>query len=123
MADPRARGWLAETDGPVAGFATAGDISTGGAGDLPHPDIRPGDGELKRLYVREAAKGTGLAARLMEAALGWLERDGPRPVWLSVWSQNHRAQRFYTRYGFGVVGEYLYPVGESRDEEFIMRRG
>ena len=120
LADPAARAWLAEAEGRAVGFATAGTISTGGAHALPHADIAPGDGELKRLYVRDEAKGTGLAATLIEAALAFL---GPRPVWLSVWSENHRAQRFYARYGFEVAGRYLYPVGQTLDDELIMRRG
>ncbi len=117
LADPARRAWLAERDGAAVGFATAGPCG------LPHLDVRPDDGELHRLYVLPAEKGTGLAARLMNAALAWLERDGARPLWLGVWSGNHRAQRFYARYGFAKAGEYDYPVGETRDHEFILRRG
>ena len=117
LADPGRRGWVAERDGVAAGFATAGPCT------LPHPDARATHGELLRLYVLPADKGTGLATRLMEGALAWLERDGPRPVWLGVWSGNGRAQRFYARYGFTRVGEYEYPVGATRDHEFILRRG
>ena len=52
----------------------------------------------------------------------WLERDGPRTLWIGVWSENHGAQRFYTRHGFARVGEYQFPVGRVRDHEFILRR-
>ena len=117
LADPARRAWIAERAGAAVGFATAGPCG------LPHPCARTADGELHRLYVRGAEKGTGLAARLMDEALAWLERDGPRPVWLGVWSGNHRAQRFYARYGFARVGEYDYPVGATLDHEFILRRG
>ena len=116
LADPERRAWIAERAGVAVGFATAGPCA------LPHPDVRPGDGELHRLYVRVAEKGGGLAVRLMDEALAWLQRDGRRPVWLGVWSGNHRAQRFYARYGFEQVGEYDYPVGQTRDREFILRR-
>ena len=117
LADPGRRAWIAERDEEAVGFATAGPCA------LPHPDARPEHGELHRLYVLPAEKGSGLAARLMETALAWLERDGPRPLWLGVWSGNHRAQRFYARYGFSKAGEYKYPVGATRDHEFILRRG
>lgn len=116
LSDPRCRGWLAECDDEVAGFATAGPNT------LPHDEARPGEGELKRLYVRSGFFGQGLAPRLMAEAMGWLEREGPRPVWLSVWSGNVRAQRFYARYGFEKAGEYGYRVGETVDHEFIFRR-
>ena len=59
----------------------------------------------------------------MDEVPAWLACDGPRPVWLGVWSGNGRAQRFYGRYGFSQVGDYDYPVGETRDHEFILRRG
>lgn len=117
LADPASRGWIAEREDEAVGFATVGPVT------LPHPDIGPEDGELKRLYVRGDLKGAGLAGRLMDEAMGWLERDGPRRTWLGVWSGNLRAQRFYARRGFEKVGEYIYPVGETRDHEFIMRRG
>jgi len=39
-----------------------------------------------------------------------------------VWSENFGAQRFYARYGFEKVGTYEFPVGQTRDLEFILRR-
>jgi ribosomal protein S18 acetylase RimI-like enzyme len=39
-----------------------------------------------------------------------------------VWSENFGAQRFYARYGFEKAGEYLFPVGDTHDLEFILRR-
>ena len=55
-------------------------------------------------------------------AIWLLERDGPRTLWIGVWSENLGAQRFYGRYGFEKVGEYLFPVGNTNDHEFILRR-
>lgn len=108
--------WLAvEGDEPV-GYALAGPCG------LPHAAARPGDGELKRLYVSARAQGRGIGAKLFDAALAWLERDGPRTLWISVWSENYGAQRFYARYGFAKAGEYAFIVGRQRDREFIYRR-
>ena len=47
----------------------------------------------------------------------------PRTLWISVWSENFGAQRFYERHGFGFVAEYEFIVGEQRDREFMYRRG
>jgi RimJ/RimL family protein N-acetyltransferase len=58
----------------------------------------------------------------MDAAMAWLLRDGPRTLWLSVWSENPGAQRFYARYGFAFAGEYAFIVGAQRDREFMYRR-
>ncbi len=94
-----------------------------GPNRLPHAEARPGDGELKRLYVDRAGQGVGAGKTLFDAATAWLESSGTRRIWLGVWSGNDRAQRFYARRGFATVGEYTFLVGETRDQELIMRRG
>src|SRR5690606_8081816 len=89
---------------------------------LPHPEASADDGELKRLYLMASHQSAGWGGRLFDAAMGWLERDGPRTLWIGVWSENAGAQRFYARRGFEKVGEYIFPVGRVRDLEYILRR-
>ena len=110
--------WLLEDDQGVAcGFALTGDAG------LPHVDIEPGDGVIKRLYVDPSRTGMGLGKILMDALLADLLKDNPqRTLWLGVYSENVGAQKFYSRYGFTHAGEYEFPVGETRDREFIFRR-
>lgn len=108
--------WVAEANGRAVGYAQAG------ACGLPHADVHPADGELKRLYLRRDAQNGGTGRALMDAAMAWLLRDGPRTLWISVWSENLGAQRFYARYGFVHAGEYEFIVGAQRDHEFIWRR-
>ncbi|SHE79122.1 GNAT family N-acetyltransferase [Thermomonas hydrothermalis] len=117
LADPRYALWLAEdVAGQAIGYAQAGPCG------LPHPDVQPEDGELKRLYVRAGYQSGGVGRALMDAAMAWLLRDGPRTLWVSVWSENFGAQRFYARYGFAFAGEYAFIVGQQRDREFMYRR-
>lgn len=116
LAHPDYAVWLLERGGRAIGHAAAGPCG------LPHPDVQPGDGELKRLYVLAEAQNDGWGGKLFEAAMQWLERDGPRTLWIGVWSENLGAQRFYQRHGFERVGEYEFPVGRVRDREFILRR-
>ncbi|WP_202844413.1 GNAT family N-acetyltransferase [Luteimonas saliphila] len=116
--------WLLECDAcPEQGRRgeAIGHVAAGPCG-LPHPEVAPGDGELKRLYLVRGMQGGGHGSRLMDAAMDWLLRDGPRTLWVGVWSENPGAQRFYARYGFGKVGEYLFRVGATQDLEFILRR-
>jgi len=108
--------WLLEDDGAAVGHAAAGPCG------LPHPEVAPGDGELKRLYLLRSHQSGGHGGRMLDAALDWLLRDGPRTLWIGVWSENLGAQRFYARRGFERVGQYLFPVGGTRDLEFILRR-
>lgn len=89
---------------------------------LPHPDVAPGDGEIQRLYILQGHQGGGRGTLLLNTALEWLERDGPRTLWIGVWSENYGAQRFYARHGFEVVGDYSFMVGDHADYELITRR-
>ena len=108
--------WLLEHEGEAVGHAAAGPCG------LPHADVQRGDGELKRLYVLAAHQNGGWGGRLFDEAERWLLRDGPRTLWVGVWSENLGAQRFYARHGFAKVGTYEFPVGRVRDLEFILRR-
>lgn len=116
LAHPDYAVWLLEVDGEAIGHAAAGPCG------LPHADVAPGDGELKRLYLVQGHQGGGNGTRMMRAAMDWLLRDGPCTLWVGAWSENLGAQRFYARFGFERVGQYIFPVGETRDLEFILRR-
>jgi diamine N-acetyltransferase len=117
LEDPAKAAWLVEAAGEAIGYALVGPCK------LPHPEVTPACGELERIYLAAGRQGGGLGSRLLAEALGWLEKDGPRRIWLGVWSENHAAQRLYERHGFAVVGTYAFKVGAHRDHEFIMRRG
>ena len=119
LADPRYGLWLLGDDagaGRALGFAVAGPCG------LPHPDVAAADGELKRLYLLPEIQNGGWGAKLFAEAVDWLQREGPRRLWISVWSENLGAQRFYARHGFAKVAEYEFPVGRQRDIEFMYRR-
>lgn len=91
---------------------------------LPHADADPNHhGEIKRLYVRQSAQGEGLGRRLLTEALDYLSEKYPSaPQWIGVWSENHKAQAIYAARGFEKVGEYGFPVGDTIDLEYILRR-
>jgi ribosomal protein S18 acetylase RimI-like enzyme len=117
LADPPAAAWILELEGEAIGYALVG------ACDLPHSEVTAACGELKRLYVLADHRGGGRGGRLLDAALSHLEARGQRPIWIGVWSENFGAQKLYGRLGFEKVGEYEFPVGGTRDREFILRRG
>lgn len=100
--------------GPLVGYVLAGPSGL--------PGTESADGEVKRLYVRSTRQRGGHGRRLLEGAIDWLLRDGPRDLYLGVWSENVDAQRLYRRYGFEKWGEYEFAVGAARDREFIFRR-
>lgn len=115
IADPNTRHRLAERDGALIGFAKLG------AYKLPAAIAERCARELHRLYVVEDAKGTGVADVLMRWAIDQAVADGAEALYLGVYQDNHRAQRFYARYGFAHFGAYFFEVGAARDPEFILR--
>ena len=72
---------------------------------------------IDRLYVDEAYQGQKIGHQLMLKMFEAMQ--GQAAIYLSVFSDNEGAQRFYQRYGFSKVGEYDYMVGTHADHEFI----
>ena len=66
-------------------------------------------------------QGAGVAPALMDWVLDEARRAAPSELYLSVFIDNHRARRFYARYGFEAVGRYAFMVGTHADEDIIMR--
>lgn len=117
IADPARASWVYEgADGMLLAYAHAGPCK------LPHPEADPRHGELYQLYVRRAAQGMGLGRLLLKVAFDWIADTYAGPVWIGVWSGNHRAQAVYARAGFRKVGTYHFMVGDHRDDEYIFRR-
>jgi len=116
LADPAHATWVYEADERLLAYAHAGPCK------LPHPAVTPLSGELYQIYVRRDHQGSGYGKALLSHALDWLAVTYPGPVWLGVWSGNHRAQAIYADIGFQQVGGYNFMVGDHCDAEFILRR-
>ena len=119
--NPSFRIWLARR---TSGNEVVGYILCGPCG-LPLENCQGShdasqSGEVKRMYIHPSAFGTGLAAELLTNALEWLKGRYHDKIYLGVWSENYRAQKFYAKFGFEKIGEYGFPVGEHIDLEFIM---
>ena len=105
---------LAEDAGQPVGFVKLGPSS------LP---LESADSavELRQLYVLTSHLGAGVGVELMDWALAEARRRQVRDLYLTVYTDNHRARRFYARYGFEELGPYAFMVGEQADEDIIMR--
>jgi GNAT superfamily N-acetyltransferase len=62
------------------------------------------DDELYQFYVSAAARGTGIAAELMQDAEEVLKARGFATAWLACAIGNDRAARFYAKCGWQHVG-------------------
>jgi ribosomal protein S18 acetylase RimI-like enzyme len=105
---------LAEADGQVIGFVKLGPP------ELPVETERASI-ELRQLYVLHAWRGAGVARQLMDWALAEAKALGGEELYLTVYTENWRARRFYEKYGFVEVGPYKFMVGNQADEDIILR--
>lgn len=119
IADPRFTYKVArDADGGLLGYIKLGPVWF----DLPSSEPDPVDAtELHQLYVAPAAHGNGVAAGLMDLALAAARDDARKRIYLSVYIDNLRAQRFYARYGFYEVGKNPFRVGSTIDDDRIWR--
>jgi diamine N-acetyltransferase len=116
LADPQAKILIAEVEGAMAGYAKL--LNT------EPPDcvrIRPA-WEIVRLYVEQRLHGGGVAHALMQACLDEAGRAGCRGVFLGVWEHNPRAQAFYRKWGFEIVGSHLFQMGDDPQTDYWMER-
>lgn len=106
--------WARDDDGTPLGFVKLGPP------DFPI-ETPPATIELRQIYVLEFATGQGLGARLMDWATDRARSVGATHLQLSVYIDNHRARRLYTKRGFAEIGGYTFMVGNHADEDIIMR--
>ena len=116
LSDPQAKFLIAEVNGVPAGYAklSAGTPPTCIAGAKPI--------ELVRLYVDQNVQGSGVAGDLMQACLDEARSLGHRTMYLGVWEHNHRAQAFYFRWSFRVVGSHIFQMGSDPQLDWLMER-
>lgn len=86
--------WLAVTGGVPVGLVAG--YRTGEDGDVRH---------LVAMWVHPEYRGSGAAARLVDAVRAWAADDGGRVLSLWVADGNDRARRFYARLGFAGTGD------------------
>jgi GNAT superfamily N-acetyltransferase len=105
---------FAEADGTPVAFVKLGPIT------LP---VVPEQAalEFRQLYVLKPYQGAGIAHALADWAIQEARRRGAEELYLSVFTENHRAKAFYRRYGFAYVGPYRFMVGDQADEDEIWK--
>ncbi len=114
---------LARAEGETVGFVQFGDAHID-AGDLSKLfEVRPGNKEIRRLYVLAAFQNCGLGTSLMNAALND-PRIAGRAVFLDVWEDNAGARRFYERYSFQRAGARVFRAasGDMTGVDLVMVR-
>ena len=114
LSDPDFTFRLAVADDEIVGSVKMGPVTFPG-------EWRPDAIELYQFYVLSGWHGQGVAQELMAWALDFSREHGAREVILSVYVDNHRAHRFYEKYGFEDIGRIAFRVGETVDDDNLMR--
>lgn len=113
--DSKHRLYVLYFKGKMEGYSLVGPCS------LPHKGVSDSCGELKRIYINKNKQGYGYGKALLEKSLSYLDENFTQQ-WIGVWSENIKAQKIYHSYNFEKVGDYIFPVGDVLDKEFILRK-
>ncbi len=107
---------IAEIDGHPAGYAklTVGATEEGIAAERPI--------ELNRLYSQQKYLGQGIGQTLMDECFEIAKRNDNDVMWLGVWEYNPRAQRFYEKNGFRIVGRHTFQLGSDPQTDLLMQK-
>jgi len=116
LRDERSLIFIAEVGADPAGYVYS------------HPAIPPQGGsdkaaiKLERLYLRKRYFGRAVGDALMQISIEESRFRGYQSVWLSSWELNDRANAFYKKWGFKVVGNQKFTVGSDIQNDFILSR-
>ena len=116
IADPAIDTLLLEEHGDLIAFAQLrdGPAGDGVTGQRPL--------ELWRFYVDFAWHGRGVAQTLMTSVEEAARARAADMLWLGVWERNVRAQAFYRKQGFTVVGSQIFVLGSDPQRDLIMAK-
>jgi GNAT superfamily N-acetyltransferase len=99
----------------VVGYLDGAAVACGGwrARDLDAPPLRPGDGEIKRMFVRPTCRGRGVARAVLADLETAAAQAGRRRMVLETGMRQPAAINLYV--GAGYVP--MAPFGTYRDAE------
>jgi diamine N-acetyltransferase len=105
--DPNTCFYVVYSDGKAVGYAKliSGSTTDGVSGLNPV--------ELKRIYLVERVWGSGIGEALLANCIEHAKAGRHDTLWLGVWQENMRGQRFYAKHGFVKVGTLTFPYGET----------
>jgi len=118
LGDPACEILVAEEAGVLAGYTMVVQ------GEPEDPNVRTSvvarpTTELSKFYVDPDHHGTGLAAMLMEATIAAARAGGATSLWLGVSDENPRANRFYEKHGFVIVGAKRFRIGDRFEDDHV----
>jgi len=77
---------------------------------------------LERFYVDFAWHGSIVAKQMMQHCLDLAASLQKDCIWLGVWENNFRAQKFYQKWNFEIVGSHPFVMGDETQTDYWMAR-
>lgn len=108
--------FVVETGGEMIGFAKLREHSTEKCVSDSNPI------EIQRFYIAREHQGKGIAQILMQKCLDISREKSYQTIWLGVWEHNYRAQKFYEKLGFRVVGNHIFQLGSDSQIDLVMEK-
>jgi GNAT superfamily N-acetyltransferase len=118
LTQPRHSLLIAEREDHLLGFAQ---LTHGQTHALLPSEARAA--ELNRLYVQRPFLGRGIGKELLARAEALAGEEGAEILWLSAWTGNAHALRFYESRGYQDVGGSVYTFeGDSYETRVLLKR-
>jgi diamine N-acetyltransferase len=115
LAGPRRAILLAEIEAHLVGFAQ---LSYDRTHELLSPEAPAA--ELNRLYVQRPFLGKGIGKELLARSEILARAEGAHLLWLTAWTGNTPALRFYEAQGYQDVGASAYTFEGDRYETRLL---
>lgn len=116
IADPSSIFLIAEIGGEPVGYARL-------RFEMPPPCIQGHcPAHLQRIYASTQWIGRGVGPALMRFCIDEARVHHADGIWLGVWQKNDRAIRFYTKWGFSVVGSQHFQLGSDLQTDHVLWR-
>ncbi|APS42845.1 protease synthase and sporulation negative regulatory protein pai 1 [Weissella jogaejeotgali] len=78
--------------------------------------------EIERIYLKTGFQRQGLGTALFQKALELATKQKVAKIWLGVWENNKRAQKFYHKLGFKQIGDHVFQLGRDSQRDLIMQK-
>lgn len=118
LADPRRGILIAEIADHLVGFAQ---LTHGQTHALLPPETPAA--ELNRLYVQRPFLGKGIGKELLARTETLAHAEGADLLWLTAWTGNEHALRFYEARGYQDIGASVYTFeGDTYETRVFLKR-
>jgi len=116
LADPRCLCWIVYMGETPIGYVKLY------AGPAPACISQQNQLKIARLYLLQAWWGQGIGPALLERSINYAQEQNYYLIWLTVWEKNMRALKLYQKFGFAIVGEEEFVLGQDVQRDYIMEK-